>query len=232
MVQDTNRLTIKSWASDDQPREKLLQQGQSTLSNAELIAILIGSGHASESAVELAQRILNASGNDLHELGNISAAELMNFRGIGEAKAVSIMAALELGRRRKDQSYVKKPRIRSSHQAFLEVFDLFENLPHEEFWILMLNRGNRLIARKRISQGGISGTIADTRLIFKHSLEKLASSVILCHNHPSGTLYPSDADVELTKNLMDAGKLLEIKIIDHLIIANGNYMSLSDAGMI
>lgn len=224
-------LTIKSWAEEDRPREKLLSKGRHVLTDAELIAILIGSGSRNESAVELSKRILAQYGNNLNELAKLSVNDLTKFKGIGEAKAISIVSALELGRRRKESDIVKREKITSSKDIF-EVFHAqFMDLPHEEFHVLLLTRSNAIIRKEFISRGGVSGTIVDPKIIFKIALEHLASSIILCHNHPSGNLRPSDQDISLTKKLKEAGALLEIPILDHLIISNTGYFSFADEGM-
>ena len=224
-------LSIKSWAEDDRPREKLINKGRHTLSEAELIAILIGSGSREETAVELSRRILNSIGNNLNELGKLNLNDLMKFKGIGEAKAISIVAALELGRRRKESEAVKREKIITSYNVF-EIFQpVFLDLPHEEFWMLMLNRSNTIVKKELVSRGGVTGTVVDARIIFKSAVENLASGVILCHNHPSGNLKPSDADIKLTKNLSEAGKVLEIPVLDHVIISENGYFSFADEGM-
>ena len=226
------RLNIKSWAEEDRPREKLSGKGKASLSDAELIAILIGSGNREETAVELSKRILNSVDNNLNELGKMDISSLISFKGIGEAKAISIVAALELGRRRKDSAAMHKSTISSSNDAYLEIADVLADLPHEEFWILMLNRANKVVAKKNVSKGGVSGTIADAKMIFKPALEKLASSIILCHNHPSGNLKPSDADIKLTSKLKAAGTSLDIPVLDHLIIGDNAYYSFADEGIL
>ena len=224
-------LTIKSWAEEDRPREKLLLKGRHVLSDAELIAILIGSGTKKESAVELSKRILSEFGNNLNELAKLSVHDLMKFKGIGEAKAISIVAALELGRRRKESETSKREKITSSKDIF-EIFrPVFIDLPHEEFHVLLLNRSNNIIRKEFISRGGISGTTVDQKIIFKIALEHLSSSIILCHNHPSGNLKPSDMDISLTKKLKEAGTLLDIPILDHVIITDTSYFSFADEGM-
>lgn len=222
--------TIKSWAEEDRPREKLLAKGKSSLTDAELIAILIGSGSRSESAVSLSQRILKAADNNLNNLGKTSLNDLMKFKGIGEAKAISIAAALELGRRRQLSDIKERPQIRSSKDAYHVLAPLIMDLPHEEFWILLLNRANKVIGRERVSIGGVAGTVVDAKIIFRKALEMLASGIILCHNHPSGNLNPSHADLEITKKLKRAGETLEINILDHLIIAENGYFSFADEG--
>lgn len=222
--------TIKSWAEEDRPREKLLSKGKSSLSDAELIAILIGSGSRNESAVSLSQRILKSVDNNLNDLGKTTLNELMKFKGIGEAKAITIAAALELGRRRQLSDIKERPQIRSSKDAYHVLAPLIMDLPHEEFWILLLNRANKVIGRERVSLGGVAGTVVDAKIIFRKALEMLASGIILCHNHPSGNLNPSRADLEITKKLKRAGETLEINILDHLIIAENGYYSFADEG--
>jgi DNA repair protein RadC len=223
-------LTIKSWAEEDRPREKLISKGRTALSDAELIALLIGSGNSTMSAVELSRHLLNEVNNDLGELSRLSVLELQKYKGIGEAKAVSIIGALELGRRRKNSEPQKKEKISCSK----DIYDLMRphmiDLPHEEFWVVLLNRANMVLKKALISIGGISGTIADPKLIFKTALENLASAVILVHNHPSGNRSPSDADINLTKKLKEAGKWLDIPVLDHLIFTDTDYYSFSDEG--
>lgn len=225
-------LTIKKWAEEDRPREKLLLKGKSTLSDAELIAILIGSGTASVSAVELARHILQESQGNLHQLARLNVKELMKFKGIGEAKAISIVAALELGRRRREGEPEQKPKITSSQDVFNLVRPYFEDLSHEEFRVILLNRANKVIQNQLISSGGVSGTVADPKIIFKYALDSLASSIILTHNHPSGNLKPSQADINLTKKIKAAGVLLEIPVLDHLIFANDEYFSFADESLL
>ncbi len=223
-------LSIKSWAEEDRPREKLLLRGKQHLSDAELIAILIGSGSRNESAVELSKRILQKSENNLNELGKCSLESLMKFKGIGEAKAITIAAALELGRRRQLSHIKTRPQIRSSKDAFQILAPLVMDLPHEEFWILLLNRANKVIAREQVSIGGVTGTVVDAKIIFRKALSNLACGIILCHNHPSGNLNPSQADLEITRKLKRAGETLEINILDHLIITENGYFSFADEG--
>lgn len=225
-------LNIKDWSPEDRPREKLLLKGTSALSDAELIAILIGSGTAKLSAVELSKKILIAAQNNLHELARLSVKDLMKIKGIGEAKAITIVAALELGRRRKDKDTDDKPKITSSQDAFDQVRGVLADLPHEEFWLLLLNRANRVVKKKRISEGGVSGTVADPKIIFRLALEELASGIIVAHNHPSGNLTASKSDIDLTNKLKEAGKFLEVQLLDHLIIANQKYFSFADEGLI
>ncbi|TAH44104.1 MAG: JAB domain-containing protein [Bacteroidetes bacterium] len=226
------KLSIKTWAEEDRPREKLILKGKHSLSDAELIAILISSGTPEETAVELARRILNDCGNDLLQLSRMNIAELMKFKGIGEAKAVSISAALELGRRRSESSQDKVEKISSSKDVVSIFQPLLGDLLHEEFWILFLNRANRIIGKQQISMGGMSGTVADPRMIFKSALDKKALAIILCHNHPSGNTQPSEADLSLTKSLHSAGKILEIAVLDHVIITQSGFYSFADEGNI
>jgi DNA repair protein RadC len=227
---DTRR--ILSWAEEDRPREKLLLKGKAALSDAELIAILIGSGTRELSAVDLSKVILQKAVNNLNELAKLSIKDLMKVKGIGEAKAISIIAALELGRRRKESEVVRRPRISSSRDAYEQIQPYLLDLPHEEFWLLLLNRANEVIKPVQVSQGGVSGTVADPKIIFKFAIENLSSAIILVHNHPSGNLKPSEADKELTRRLSSAGKLLEIPVLDHLIFTDGGYLSFADEGML
>src|SRR5689334_3310751 len=212
---------IKSWAEDDRPREKLLLKGRSALSDAELIAILIGSGNAKESAVEVARKILKDEKvkDNLVELGKLSVSDLIKHKGIGEAKAVSIVAAMELGNRRRETEALQREQVTTSKDAAAIIQRHLADLPHEEFWILMLNRANKIIGKHPVSQGGIAGTVVDAKMVFKPAVEHSASSVILCHNHPSGNLQPSNEDIKLTKKLQDAGTNLDVKVIDHIIVS-------------
>jgi DNA repair protein RadC len=228
---DRPSFSIKSWAEDDRPREKLLNKGRIALTNAELVAILIGSGSKNESAVELSKRILSSVDNDLNRLGNLGISDLVKFKGIGEAKAISIVAAMEMGRRRKDSSPTEVVKITCSKDSYDVIYPFLADLDHEQFFVILLNRGNRLIDTFRISQGGVSGTVADTKLILKLGIEKLASSIILAHNHPSGNTQPSQADLKLTKNISEAAKLMDMSVIDHLIIAGQSYFSFADEGL-
>jgi len=231
-VEDSRPLNIKSWSPEDRPREKLLLKGTSALSDAELIAILLGSGTARLSAVDVSKHVLQYVNNQLNELARLSVKELMKIKGIGEAKAITIVAALELGRRRKEQDPGEKPKIGCSKDSYDQLKGDLMDLPHEEFWILLLNRANRLIKKKRISEGGVSGTVADPKIIFKMALEELASGVIVAHNHPSGNLMASQSYLELTRKLKEAGKFLEIQLLDHLIVAGAKYLSFADEGLI
>jgi DNA repair protein RadC len=225
------KITIKNWAEDDRPREKLMLKGKSALSDAELTAILIGSGNTEESAVELSKRILKSVNDNLIELSKLSINDLVkNFKGIGEAKAISIIAALELGKRRRSAEIIEKKKINSSNDAFELMHSMVSDCFYEEFWIIMLNKANKVIKYKSISEGGLTATVADPKKIFKLALENNATSLILCHNHPSGNLKPSEADIKITKQLKEAGLLLEISVIDHIIIGDDSYYSFADEG--
>lgn len=223
--------SIKHWSEDDKPREKLMLKGKSVLSDAELIAILIGSGSRNESAVSLSKRILQSVNNNLNALGKLSLKQFMEFKGIGEAKAVAIAAALELGKRRREQALPDFFKITSSKAVFEIMQPLIGDLLHEEFWVLYLNNANKVIHKAQLSKGGITGTIVDVRLIFKLALEHNATSIILSHNHPSGKLVASDADKEITKKLTFAGEQLDIKVLDHIIITEKGYLSFQDEGI-
>lgn len=219
---------INQWAEDDRPREKFLLKGKSSLSDSELLAILIGSGSRNESAVQLCQRILAASENNLSTLGKMSIAQLVQFKGIGEAKAISIAAALELGRRRRSEEAVELKKITSSKAVFDIMQPVIGELPHEEFWVLYLNNSNKVIYKAQLSKGGITGTVVDIRIIFKLAFEQNATAIILTHNHPSGKLMASDADLQITKRIKEAGKTLEIQVLDHIIITENGYFSFQD----
>ncbi len=231
-IDDAKPLTIKGWSPADRPREKLLLKGTSALSDAELLAILIGSGTAKLSAVDVSKKVLQHAGNNLHELAKLFVKDLIKVKGIGEAKAITIVAALELGRRRKEVDANEKPKISSSKDAYDQIAGDLMDLPHEEFWVLLVNRAHRIIWKKRISEGGVSGTVADPKIIFKMALEELASGVIVAHNHPSGNLMASQSDIDLTKKLKEAGKFLEIQLLDHLIICGQKYLSFADEGLL
>ena len=223
--------SIKHWSEDDRPREKLMLKGKSVLSDAELIAILIGSGSRNESAVSLSKRILLSVNNNLNALGKLSLKQLMEFKGIGEAKAVTIAAALELGRRRRTEELPDFFKITSSKAVFEIMQPIMGDLLHEEFWVLYLNNANKVIHKAQLSKGGITGTVVDVRLIFKLALEHNATSIILSHNHPSGKLVASEADKEITKKLTFAGEQLDIKVLDHIIITEKGYLSFQDEGI-
>ena len=225
-------LSIKNWAEDDRPREKLLQKGRLSLSDSELLAILIGSGSKNESAVELSKRILSSTQNNLNELGKLSVSQLCKFKGIGPAKAVTIAAALELGRRRRLQEALEQKRITSSHSVFEIMNPIIGELGHEEFWIIYLNNSNKVIEQFQISKGGITGTLVDVRITLKKALELGAVSIILAHNHPSGSLKASEADKQLTRKLKTAAESLDIKVLDHIIVTEKSYLSFADEGML
>jgi DNA repair protein RadC len=225
-------IPIKQLSEDDRPREKLIAQGRQGLSNAELVAILIGSGNADETAIELAQRILQTCNNNLLELGRLEVNDLCQFKGIGTAKAVSIIAAMELGRRRQMSQAVEKLQIRSSKDLADTLFPLLADLRTEAFWILYLNRGNRIIGKEKMSAGGVSGTVVDIKLLMKHALQHLSSVIAVAHNHPSGTLQPSQADIQLTKKIKQAAELMDIRLLDHIIVAGHQYYSFADEGML
>ncbi len=223
---------IKSWAEEDRPREKLILKGRNALSDAELIAILIGSGNRKETAVQLSKKILSSINNDLNKLGKLTISDLTKFNGIGKAKAISIIAALELGRRRKDTESEKKETIKSSNDAYKIMLNVLSDLSHEEFWVVYLNRKNEVLKKENISKGGINGTVADVKIIFKHAIEQLASSIVLFHNHPSGSLTPSNEDIKLTKKIKDTGVLMDTPVIDHIIIGEKKYYSFADEGIL
>ncbi|HLL95098.1 MAG TPA: DNA repair protein RadC [Spirosoma sp.] len=223
---------IQSWAEEDRPREKLMLKGKAALSEAELIAILINSGTVDLTAVDVSKIILKSVGNNLNDLAKLSIKDLSKFKGIGEAKAITIIAALELGRRRKEQDRPLRARITCSRDAYNEMIPHLIDKPHEEFWILLMNRANEILRPVQISAGGVSGTVADPKIIFKQAIEHLASSMILLHNHPSGNLTPSQADKDLTRKLKDAGKLLDIPVLDHLIFTDKAYYSFADENIL
>ena len=226
------KYSIKQWAKDDRPREKLLYKGPAALSNSELIAILILNGSREKTAVELAQDVLKISKDDINELGKMSVKELMKVKGIGEAKAVSIVAALELGRRRQALSVREKSVITSSNDVATYLQTILRDYKHEVFAVLFLNRANRINHFQIISEGGITGTIADPRIILKKALEEDAVSLILCHNHPSGNLRPSKADEDLTHKIKEAARYFDIKVLDHLIVSDDGYFSFADEGIL
>ncbi|MCO4822293.1 MAG: DNA repair protein RadC [Flavobacteriaceae bacterium] len=224
--------SIKNWSQDDQPREKLRDKGKAVLSDAELVAIIVGTGNREESAVALCKRILASVDNNLTELGKLSIKQLMAFKGIGEAKAITIGAAMELGRRRRGEAALEKMKISSSSSVFEIMQPVIGELPHEEFWIVYLNNSNKIIQKNQLSKGGITGTLVDVRLALKTAIEVGAVGIILVHNHPSGTLKPSEADKQVTSKLIAAGKSLDIKVLDHLIITEKAYFSFADEGIL
>jgi DNA repair protein RadC len=225
------KLCVKEWAEEDRPREKLLLKGVGALSNAELLAIIIGSGNREETVVELSQRILLSADNDINRLGKFSIKELIvNFKGIGEAKAISIVAALELGKRRKTAEIDQRQKIITSRDIYNLFHPMLCDLAYEEFWALFLNRANRVVSKLKISQGGVSETIVDSKLIFKEALNVLASGVVLCHNHPSGNTRPSSHDDYITMKLNSGIKTLDMSLMDHVIVCDGSYYSYADLG--
>jgi len=230
---DRAKLSVKDWSPEDRPREKLLSKGVNTLSNAELLAIILRSGTKEETVVELSQRILQSFGNDLNQLGKVTANQLMsNFKGIGEAKAISIIATLELGKRRKAEEVTVRKKIITSLDIYQYFHPLLCDLLHEEFWALFLNRSNWIIDRFKVSQGGISETVVDGKLIYKEAIARLANFVILCHNHPSGNQLPSPADNKITTRIKSGLDLLEMRLLDHVILTDGKYYSYADEGKI
>ncbi|NPD46235.1 DNA repair protein RadC [Lentimicrobium sp. S6] len=224
--------SIKSWAEEDRPREKLILKGKASLSNAELIAILIGSGSQKETAVELSKKILSHYDNNLQELSKASVQALCEFSGIGEAKAISIISAMELGRRYRSTEAKIRKKISSSRDAYDAIYSYLADCDYEEFYVILLNRANDIISIQKISEGGTSGTVVDPKKVFKLAINYQASGMILCHNHPSGNMKASQQDKIITKRLKDSGDLIEISILDHIIVGNGNYFSFSDEGLI
>lgn len=224
--------SIKNWAEDDRPREKLLLKGQRVLSDSELLAIIMGSGSRDESAVDLAKRILASVENNWNNLSRLSVKDLCKFKGVGEAKAISIITALEIGRRRASQGLLEKPKINSSQDAFVLLQSIIGDLPVEEFWVLYLNQGNFVVRKEQISKGGINQTSVDLRIILKVALEEMATSLILAHNHPSRNLKPSQADINLTRKIKEAALSLDIEVFDHLIVTQKSYFSFADEGIL
>lgn len=223
---------IRSWFEEDRPREKLLLKGRAALSDAELIAILIGSGTVDLSAVDVGKQIMNSVGNNINELAKLSVTDLTKIRGIGEAKAITIVAALELGRRRNDITKTRKRKITAPADVYEEMKQYLLDKAHEEFWIMLLNRANDVTRSIQVSVGGVSGTVADIKMIFKLAIDHLASSIILVHNHPSGQLKPSHADRQLTIQVKEAGRILDIPVLDHMIFTDEGYYSFLDSGEI
>lgn len=230
MEKYTNHISIRNWAEDDRPREKFLVKGRHSLSDAELLAIIIGSGTQSESALDLSKKILQLAHENLAELSRLSISDLVKVRGIGKVKATSLLAALELGRRRNESEVLVREKIKSSRDAFDVLRSAIGDKPYEEFWIIMLNRANKVIRKCSISEGGISGTVVDPKKIFKIAIDNHASSIILGHNHPSGAITPSEADIQITKKIRDAGAMLDVAVIDHLIIGDDRFYSFADNG--
>ena len=232
MKKTKEHLGIKSWAEEDRPREKLLLKNKEALSVAELIGILIGSGNNGETAVDLSKRILQSVDYDLNELAKLTVKDLMKFKGIGEAKAISIIAAMELNRRRQQFGVKSKIKIQSASDVYEVFHPILSDLPHEEFWVLLLNRSNKINGRERISIGGVAGTIVDIKMIFKSAINSLSSLIILCHNHPSGNLKPSKVDIDITGKFKEAGNFLEVSVLDHVIITDSGYFSFADEGIL
>lgn len=225
--------SIKEWSIDDRPREKMLAKGRQSLTDSELLAIIIGSGSVGESAVDLSKRILRDYNNNLNELGKITIKDLVKkYKGIGEAKAINIIAALELGRRRQDTDPLQRPTILSSKDSFNYLYPLVADLPHEEFWIVLCNRANKVIHSQSIGRGGVTSVVVDVKIVLKCALEHLATSIVLCHNHPSGNLKPSNEDIKLTNKLKDACTVFDITVTDHLIIGDMKYYSFADEGIL
>lgn len=230
-MENCTNLGMKAWAEEDRPREKMLLKGRTAVSDAELIAILLGSGSKNETVVALSQRLLFSVENNLYELGKLSIGDLTKFKGIGKVKAITLAAALEIGRRRQYSEHLNKDKIVSSRDSYQLIRSKLEDLPVEQFWIIYLNRANKLIYTGSVSIGGVTGTIADPKVIFKEALDRQACSVILCHNHPSGNAKPSQADIMLTRKMKQAGEMLDIQVIDHLIVTDKGYYSFADEGM-
>jgi DNA repair protein RadC len=231
-MSNTPKLSIKDWAPDDRPREKLVVKGRQSLSDAELIAILLGSGNDRESALDLAKRILSEHQNNLVRIAQLSIADWQKYRGIGEAKAVTVAAALELGRRRLGMEQAKEEKIKSSNDAFNLLRSHLNDLNQEEFWMMSLNRANIVLRKEAISRGGVSATVVDAKVIFKKALENGASGIILAHNHPSGETQPSRQDIDLTTKIKQGAALLDISLLDHIIVGANTYFSFADEGMI
>ncbi len=232
MKELNSSFSIKEWSEDDRPREKLIVKGKNALTDAELIAILIGSGNRNESAVALSKRILASVDHKINALGKLSIKQLMAFKGIGEAKAIAIIAGLELGRRRRDEDAEIVPKITCSKDAFNLLQPVIGDIDHEEFWVLFLNNANKVLQKKQISMGGKTGTLVDARIIFRYALEYGATGIVISHNHPSGSLSPSKSDIDLTKKLKQAGLSLDINVLDHLIITEKNYFSFADESIL
>lgn len=232
MEEHFKSLSLKNWAEDDRPREKLLLKGRNALSDAELLSILIGSGNAQETAVALAQRMLKTVNNNLIEFSKLPVAELKKFNGIGDVKALTIISAMELGRRRRGAEAAQKPLLQNSRDLYEFIQTFLSDLHHEEFVVVFLNRKLALIGYHRLSVGGQSGTVADTKIILKMAIEKMAASLVVAHNHPSGNVKPSQSDIVLTRNLKEACKLVDIVLQDHLILGENTYYSFADNGLL
>lgn len=232
-MEENEFLSIKSWAEEDRPREKLLLKGKAALSDAELIAILLRTGVQGSSALDIARKMLAKVGGNLNELGKLSVADIRKMeKGLGDTKAITIVAALELGRRRQGSEIREKPQIRSSRDSFDYIYPEMADLGHEQFYVLYLNKANRVMAHRQISSGGVAGTVADIKIILRYGIEMLSSAIIAVHNHPSGNLKPSQADIDLTKKLREAARLIDVLLLDHLIIGENRYYSFADEGML
>lgn len=225
-------MSLKFLAEDDRPREKFLFKGKNALSDAELLAIIMGSGSRDESAVELARKILQSVENNWHHLSRLQIADLMKFKGVGEAKAISIAAALEIGRRRAAQEIPDRTQIKSSNDIFVLLSPFLSDLQTEEFWAIFLNQNNRVLGKSQLSSGGINQSVVDVRILFKAAIDQFATALVIAHNHPSGNLKPSTEDVKITKQIAEAGKILNIQLLDHVIIAQNSYFSFADESML
>lgn len=225
-------MSLKLLAEDDRPREKFLLKGKDALSDAELLAIIMGSGNRQESAVDLGRRVLDSVGCNFHQLSQLSIKDLMKFKGIGEAKAISIATALEIGRRRASQEVPQRAKISGSKDGFAILHPYLGDLQYEEFWVLYLNQNNKVIHKERLTQGGINQSIVDIRMLFANALSHLATAIIVAHNHPSGNLQPSAQDLQITKMIKNAGETLQIKLLDHLIITQASYLSFADENIL
>lgn len=225
-------ISVKNWAVEDRPREKLMLKGASALSDSELLAILIGSGTREQSAVELCKYILSTANNDLNKLARYSVSDLTKNKGIGPAKAISIVAALELGRRRKNSGAEEVKKISSSRDAYQALYPYLSDLNHEEIWVLLLNRSNKIESTIRVSEGGISSTVLDVRLVLREALNRYASGIILAHNHPTNNCIPSDQDMKITAKLKEAAKIMDISLLDHIILCGDSYYSFADENVL
>ena len=230
-MKEYKNTTIKAWSVEDRPREKLLKSGVQSLSNAELIALLIGSGTREMNAVDLSRNLLASVSNNLHELSRLGTVDLVKIKGIGTAKAITLMAAIELGSRKNNSYAEEKVSIKNSQTAYELLYPVIGELEHEEFWIIILNRAHKVIKTEKISQGGLTGTVIDTRMILKHALDKRATSLIVSHNHPSGNKTPSEADINITKKIKNAAEIMDINVLDHVIVAGQTYFSFADEGL-
>lgn len=226
------KITVKDWSEDDQPREKLILKGKSSLSNAELLAILLRTGTASDNVLELSRKVLQMANDNLVELGKLTLNDFIKIKGMGKVKAITLIAALELGRRRRESETLERKSISSSKDIFELMCPKIGDLPHEEFWLITLNRAHKVIQMNRIGSGGISATVADLRIILKYAIEQQASSIVICHNHPSGQLKASKSDIDITQKVKQAGTIMDIELIDHVIICDSDYYSFAEHGLI